>query len=88
MVYTLCSGPNHEQRGAHIVPQYSRDPRWLRARFEGTCGECQAPIHTGDQIIWWPLDRKAYCGAPCRHQAILDFQAAAQDEAVLIGGRW
>ncbi|MFA7209663.1 MAG: hypothetical protein WC120_05315 [Parcubacteria group bacterium] len=36
------------------------DPYFCKARFAGTCPETGKPIRKGDEIAYFPRDRKAY----------------------------
>ena len=45
-----------------------RDPYWLTAKFEGTCGKagCNHPIHRGERAFYYP-NTKTILAMPCGH---------------------
>lgn len=62
--------------------RYSRDPRWLSARFHSDCAGCSKPVNKGDKAFYFPSSRSIYgdkCGCAAKQSA--DFDAAAFDEA-------
>ena len=55
--------PQQNPPGRH----YSRDPKWMKARYDGKCSQCWKPIQEGDDIVYFPIGKKAFCaecGAP------------------------
>ena len=38
---------------------YSNDPRTMRSRFLSRCSICGNTIQKGEQIIYWPIGKKA-----------------------------
>lgn len=66
---------------------YSADPRWLVARFAGSCSGCKAPIKAGEDVFYYPNGKRVFgkaCGCADRNAA--DFEAHAADEAFMSGG--
>lgn len=49
------------------MPRYSNDPRWITARYAGTCSakDCDKPIRKGDDVYHYPHPRyrATYCAA-------------------------
>lgn len=37
------------------------DPRWIEAKYGGSCSQCEAEIHHGDRILYWPRTRTVMC---------------------------
>ena len=69
-----------------FMPKYSKDPRWIKARFAGECPKCEALIRKGDKIFYFPNGRHVLCSAEdCGGKASREFEAAAQDEAIMSG---
>lgn len=63
-----------------------RDPYWLRARYPGSCSQCNAAIKRDDRIFYYPNTRTVFCAADdCGGRAARDFDAAAFDERVMSG---
>ncbi len=63
------------------MARYANDPRWIRARFPGTCARCAAPIPKGSEAYWYPLTRDLYCDKEtCGRREAREFAAAAADE--------
>jgi hypothetical protein len=65
------------------MARYQGDPRWLTARFAGTCSRvgCTQAIKSGDQVFYYPQGRIALAKA-CGHadDAARDFNSHAADE--------
>lgn len=55
-------------------------PRFLNARFAGTCAETGETIAVGDEILYYPTSRKVYCK---NSQTYKDFQTAEFDRIYL-----
>lgn len=67
---------------------YSRDPRWLTARYPGTCRRCGRPIARGARAYYYPSDKSLYCDADgCGGACERDFRSMAMDEE-LYGGAY
>ena len=58
---------------------YRNDPRWLDAKFAGTCAKCGQPFGRGARIFYYPNGRRAFYDE-CAHNAAADFEAARADE--------
>ena len=41
------------------MSQYRNDPRQITAKFSSSCHSCGKKIEKGEQIIYWPLTKKA-----------------------------
>lgn len=42
------------------------EPRWLDAKYPGTCRQCEQPIAAGQRAYWWPASRTLTCTEiPC-----------------------
>ena len=39
---------------------YSRDPRWIQARYPGRC-HCGREIKPGDRAFYYPIGKKIAC---------------------------
>ena len=75
--------PKEEE--AHM-PRYSNDPRKIRARFGSKCPKCGKQIRKGDEIFYYPSERRAYCMSDdCGAQMERDFNAACFDDAMMGG---
>ena len=61
------------------MARYSRDPRWISARYPGSCHGCGEAFSKGDSVFYLPIGRKALVGE-CAEKASLDFEAAKFDE--------
>jgi hypothetical protein len=59
---------------------YRKDPRILKAKFKSRCPKCRREISPGEQIIYWPITRTAFCWS-CGELDYLEFLSAAADEA-------
>jgi hypothetical protein len=58
----------------------SEPPRFLNARYAGTCAETGKAIAVGDEILYYPSSRKVYCKDS---QTYKDFQTAEFDRIYL-----
>ncbi len=64
----------------------NRDPYWTTARFDGPSNNRNGqPIKRGDRIFYYPNGRQSFVGIEAE-SAAADFQACADDEAVMNGG--
>lgn len=65
---------------------YRDDPRWLRARYAGSCAgkDCGEKFGKGADIFWYPKGKHAFYGA-CAERAAADFRACAEDEYMMSG---
>ncbi len=64
----------------------NKDPYWMTARFAGPSNNRDgSPIKKGDRIFYYPLGRQSFVGAEAE-AAAADFQACADDEAMMTGG--
>lgn len=61
--------------------QYSRDPRWIEARYPGVDQDGN-PFEVGDRVFYYPLSRTFLTGEAAE-KAAREFAAAAQDEAFM-----
>lgn len=60
---------------------YSKDPKWMDARFPGVCHKCKGEITPGQRIFYYPTTHTVYCNGPeCGQAAAADFAACAFDE--------
>lgn len=66
--------------------RYSGDPRWLYARFSSEC-KCGHVIKKDERIYYYPNGKTALCKT-CGEKAAAEFNAAAQDEAMMAGQTW
>ena len=48
-----------------MMARYNRDPRWIRARYNGKCSECGAVIPKGAEAYYYPATRSILCENPC-----------------------
>lgn len=64
---------------------YSKDPYWITARRSGLCAKCDAFVHPGDRVFYWPTTRDVHC-APCGDTSERRFVAEVQDEDFMGGG--
>jgi len=42
------------------MSRYTQDPRTMRAKFDSMCPETGKAIRKGDEIVYFPRERKAY----------------------------
>jgi hypothetical protein len=63
--------------------RYSRDPRWITARFSSVC-KCGKRINKGDDILYRPYDRSVQCSV-CGETAWQRFLSESADEDVFNG---
>lgn len=61
------------------MTSYSKDPRWLDARFPGRCSSCGEQFQAGERIFYYPLVKKTYSGQ-CAEANSRDFESARYDE--------
>lgn len=60
---------------------YRNDPRWLDARYHGTCCRCGGAIKRGTRMFYYPIGKRTLCdGAGCGQEASLGFRSALFDE--------
>lgn len=64
------------------MKHYSRDPRWITARF-GRCGKCGVEI-AGKDALYYPATRSIFC-EKCGESEWQSFLSAAHDEDVMSG---
>lgn len=55
-------------------------PYFTTARYAGTCAETGAAIAIGDDILYYPAERKVYCK---NSKSYKDFQTAEFDRVYL-----
>ena len=77
-----CYRPAHG-RGATMARYYSKDPRWLVARYPGRC-KCGAEVKRGDRVFYWPIGKHVECSS-CGAVSSERFELEAQDEAIYSG---
>jgi hypothetical protein len=63
---------------------YAGDPRQISARFDSSCSKCNCKLKKGDEIFYWPSNRKAYCFT-CGESDYLQFLSSKADEEVFHG---
>ena len=63
--------------------RYSKDPRWINARFNRDC-ECGEAIRRGDRIFYFPNGKTVLCET-CGELASARFVSETHDEAVMSG---
>jgi hypothetical protein len=66
--------------------RYAGDPRWVRARYPGTCRSCEAPIARGEHAFYWPRRGAVSCQV-CGEVEARRFALEAADEELYGGGR-
>ena len=60
---------------------YSRDPRWIIAKFASSCGGCDRRISKGEDIFYYPMGKRAYGGqCGCGGNASRDFASTIASE--------
>ncbi len=66
----------------------STRPFWLTAKYGAKCSKCGFGIKKGEQIFYYPADRKVLCvGDGCGKQAERDLRADDFDQA-MYSGSW
>lgn len=66
---------------------FQGDPYWIVARYPGKCAKCGEAFAKGADIVWYPRQKRAYADH-CAAAAWADFEAMAEAEYVLGGGRF
>lgn len=61
------------------------DVRRMDARFTSKCPDCGRIIKKGEEIVYWPLTRKAQCWK-CGEDGYNSAQASYADERMYAGG--
>lgn len=61
------------------MSQYSKDPRWTKAKFASVCCQCGAAIAKFAKIFYYPIGKKVYC-AKCGEPHAARFAAEVADE--------
>lgn len=66
------------------MPRYrhyvTEPPRFIHAKYTGTCAETGEAIAVGDEILYYPTTRKVYCK---NSQTYKDFQTAEFDRTCM-----
>lgn len=57
----------------------NRDPRWIKAKFSGTCAGCKGDVMAGEDAYYFPVGRKIFCST-CGEIEHGRFQDAVADE--------
>ena len=76
--------PIQVRRAAAIQMTYKNDPRMITAKFQSSCSKCSSKIKKGEQIYYWPSDRKGYC-IKCGEVPYSQFRSQAADEDMMNG---
>lgn len=67
---------------------YRDDPKWIVARYPGTCRHCGEPFKRGADVFYYPKGKATYVNA-CAARESASFEAAAADEYfATMGGRF
>jgi hypothetical protein len=61
------------------MAKYSKDPRWITARFTCECVKCRTQIKAGEKVFWFPLSRTPYCSV-CGEEHARRFAAEQFDD--------
>jgi hypothetical protein len=61
---------------------YSKDPFWMKAKYEGKCSDCKEVIKKGDQMWYYPIGKVTMC-QKCGAAAEAKFLEQVQDEEFL-----
>jgi len=61
------------------MAKYSRDPRWITARFQGQCKKCGKKVETGEKVYYFPIGKAIIC-QNCGEETARRFAAEAMDE--------
>ena len=57
------------------------DPKWMQAKYAGTCKRCGKAIKAGERMFYFPNARACYCSADgCGGKESRAFESAAFDE--------
>ncbi len=61
---------------------YKNDPRIISAKFAGICAESKKPFKKGENILYWPNNKKCYLldHAPEARKDYANFLQSVQDE--------
>ena len=63
------------------MAKYKSDPRWISAKFDGSCARCKRVIRRGERAFYYPQDRSLYCEQEsCGQAANRDFSGRVFDE--------
>ena len=65
---------------------YPQDPRWIVARYAGTCPDCKISISPGERVYYFPQGKHTYCTL-CGEARSREFESAAADEWLMANGR-
>jgi hypothetical protein len=61
---------------------FSRDPRWITAKFSSPCSRCKTTVKKGEQIFYYPASRSVLCHRDeCGPKASRELDANVFDEA-------
>lgn len=61
---------------------YSKDPFWMKAKYEGKCSDCKEVIKKGDDMWYYPIGKHTLC-KKCGESAEAKFLEQVQDEEFL-----
>lgn len=67
---------------AYRKSYYSRDPRWLTARFPSTCKECGETVRKGQKAFYFPATKAIFCRT-CGQPHSARFEAERFDEDMM-----
>ena len=58
---------------------YSNDPKWIKAKFDSSCKQCNNPIKRNEDIYYFPIGKNVYCHVCGEIHSSL-FESERQDE--------
>jgi hypothetical protein len=70
---------DHSGKEVLRMAKYSRDPRWITARFPGRCKKCGKKVETGGTVYYLPVGKAIYC-KDCGEEAARRFVVEAMDD--------
>lgn len=69
------------------MPSEFSNAHWMKAKFDSSCNECEDSISEGDDIVFAPVIKKAYCSACGDHIVPRDKDEEASESVAEVRAR-